>query len=62
MTLLSLIVTLVLVGLILWVINTYIPMAPPIKTLLNVAVVVILVLWLLQGTGLLGPLGTIRLR
>lgn len=56
MSLLSLIVTLVFIGVILWVINTYIPMDAKVKTILNVAVVLILCLWLLQAFGLFAPL------
>jgi hypothetical protein len=62
MSLLELIVALVLVGLALWAINTFIPMEPSIKKLLNVTVIVILVIWILQGTGILGSLGAIRIR
>jgi hypothetical protein len=49
----------VLVGVLLWAINTYIPMDPKIKKILNVAVVVIVVLWLMYVIGLL-PLGDIK--
>ena len=56
MTLLGLIVALVVVGIVLYLINTFVPMDPKIKTILNVAVVVIIILWLLQGTGLLAIL------
>jgi uncharacterized membrane-anchored protein len=47
MSLLTLIVVLVVVGVVMWAINTYIPMEAGIKKLLNVAVIVALVLWLL---------------
>lgn len=47
MTLLGLIVTLVVIGVILWLINSFIPMDPKIKQILNVAVVIVVVLWLL---------------
>jgi hypothetical protein len=47
MTLISLIVTLVIVGVLLWLINTYVPMDDKIKSILNVAVVIVVVLWLL---------------
>ena len=60
MSLISLIVTLVIVGLALWIINTYIPMDAKVKSILNIAVVIFLVLWLLQAFGLLGDLGAIR--
>lgn len=60
MSLVSLIVVLVVVGVILWLINTYLPMEPRIKTVLNAVVVVFLVLWLLQAFGLLGSLHAVR--
>lgn len=47
MSLVTLIVVLVVVGLVLWLVNTYVPMAPGVKQLLNVAVVIFLVLWIL---------------
>jgi hypothetical protein len=62
MSLIGLIVTLVIVGLILWLINSYIPMDQKIKTILNVAVVIVVILWLIQAFGLLGPLGDIKIR
>jgi len=58
MTLLGLIVLFIVVGIIMYLVNTYIPMAQPIKTLLNVAVVIVLVLYLISAIGLLGPLNT----
>jgi hypothetical protein len=62
MTLIGLIVTLVIIGLILWLINNYLPMDQKIKTILNVAVVIVVILWLIQAFGLLGPLGDIKIR
>jgi hypothetical protein len=47
MTLLGLIVTLVVIGVLLWLINSFIPMDPRIKQILNVAVIIVVVLWLL---------------
>ena len=44
---------LVIVGVALWLINTYVPMAAPIKTILNIVVILFVVIWLLQATGLL---------
>jgi hypothetical protein len=52
MSLLSIIIVLVVVGVLLRLINIYIPMAAPIKKILNVAVAVIVVLWLLSAVGL----------
>ena len=49
MTLIGLIVALVVIGLVLWLINTFIPMDPKVKTILNVVVIIFLVLWLIQS-------------
>ncbi|MFO7536009.1 MAG: Thivi_2564 family membrane protein [Kiritimatiellia bacterium] len=60
MPLITIIVVLVVVGAALWAINTYIPMAKPVKTILNVVVVAVLVLWLLQSFGLIGNVQGVR--
>ena len=56
MSLISLIVVLVVVGVILYLINTYIPMAPPFKTIINVLVILFLCLWLLSVFGVVGDI------
>jgi hypothetical protein len=56
MTLINIIVILILVGLALWLVNTYIPMAAGIKSLLNIVVFVVVLIWLLQVFGLIGPI------
>lgn len=56
MTLINLVITLVVVGVLLWAINTYIPMDRKIKSILNVVVVILVILWLLRGFGLLGTI------
>jgi hypothetical protein len=61
MSLINLLIVLVLVGVLLWAINTYIPMDRKIKNILNIVVVVIVVLWLLQVFGVLGSLDSIRI-
>lgn len=53
---LQLIIGLVVVGLILWAINEFIPMDAKIKKILNIVVVILVILWILQVTGLLGSL------
>jgi hypothetical protein len=53
MPFLNLIVTLVIVGVVLFLINQYVPMAGSIKTILNVVVVVAVCVWILQSSGLL---------
>lgn len=61
MPLLNVILTLVVVGVILWLINTYIPMQATIKKILNVVVVIVVILWLLYGFGVINNSGDIRL-
>ncbi|MGD0290222.1 MAG: Thivi_2564 family membrane protein [Candidatus Binataceae bacterium] len=56
MTLVGIIVVLVVVGLIMWLINTYIPMAGAIKSLLNIVVFIVVLIWILQTFGLIGPI------
>ncbi len=58
MPLVSIVVLLVIVGVGLWLINTYVPMAPPIKTILNVVVVLVVLLWLLGIFGIVGSIST----
>ena len=60
MSLLGLIITLVVVGVLLWLLNNYVPMDGKIKRILNVVVVIVVVIWLLQAFGLLGSLRNIR--
>lgn len=57
----SLILVLVVVGVILWLINKFIPMEANIKNILNVVVIVGVVLWLLSATGVLGSFTNIRI-
>lgn len=49
----QLILTLIVIGVLLWAANTYIPMDGKIKNILNVVVVICVVLWLLNVFGLL---------
>ncbi len=60
MSLISLVVTLVVIGVLLWLVNTYIPMDGKIKNILNVVVVVCVVVWLLYAFGILNHSGDIR--
>ena len=61
MPLITVVLTLIVVGVLLWLVNTYIPMAGSIKTILNAVVVIAVILWLLYGFGVLGHSGEIRL-
>ena len=60
MPLLNIVIVLIIAGVLLWLVNNYIPMAGPIKTILNVVVVLALVVWLLQSLGLIGNIGGFR--
>ena len=53
MPLLQVVVTLIVVGVLLWLVNRFIPMASSIKSILNAVVVIAVVLWLLNVFGLL---------
>jgi hypothetical protein len=56
MPLLHLVLVLIVVGILLWLVNTYIPMDPKIKSILNAVVVICVIVWLLQVFGVLGEL------
>ena len=55
----GIILVLVVVGVLLWLINAYVPMDAKIKKILNIVVVVCVVLWLLNVIGLFGYLKTV---
>jgi hypothetical protein len=60
MSLISLVITLVVIGVLLWLVNTYIPMDGKIKNILNAVVVICVVVWLLFAFGILNHGGDIR--
>jgi ABC-type siderophore export system fused ATPase/permease subunit len=60
MSIVTLFVVLVVVGVVLWLVNTYVPMQPQIKTIINVLAVLFVVLWLLSVFGVLPALHRIR--
>ena len=60
MSLISLAITLIVIGVLLWLVNTYIPMDGKIKKILNVVVVICVVVWLLVAFGVLDHSGDIR--
>ncbi|MFO7573750.1 MAG: Thivi_2564 family membrane protein [Bacteroidales bacterium] len=57
MSLLTIILVIVIAGVILYLINNYIPMDRKIKRILNIVVVIILIIWLLKVFGVFGYLG-----
>ena len=61
MSLMSMLIALIVVGVLLWVVNTYIPMDGKIKSILNAVVVVVVVFWLLRAFGVLGSLDFIHI-
>jgi len=60
MPLVTVVMYLVIAGAVLWLINNYIPMDGKIRQILNAVVVVVVVVWLLQVFGVMGPLSRIR--
>jgi hypothetical protein len=60
MSLVHVVIVLVVVGVILWLVNTYLPMDAKTKKILNIVVVIAVVLWLLSAFGILGSLSGIR--
>ena len=61
MPLVNVVFTLIVVGVLLWLINRFIPMDGKIKQILNIVVVIAVVLWLLSAFGLIGNLNNIRI-
>jgi hypothetical protein len=61
MPLLHVVGVLVVIGIRLWLLNTYIPMDAKIKSILNIVVVVAVILWLLRAFGILGSLSEYRI-
>lgn len=59
MPILTILIVIVVAGVILWLVNSYIPMQRTIKNILNVVVVIILVVWLLNIFGVLDSLKNI---
>jgi uncharacterized membrane protein len=62
MSLIGVVITLVVVGVLLWLVNNYVPMDGKIKRIINIVVVIVVVIWLLQAFGLLGSLQNMRVR
>ena len=61
MPLLNIVIALIVVGVGLWLINRFIPMASSIKTILNVVVVVSVCVWVLQVEGFWGQISSYRI-
>ncbi|MDP3906535.1 Thivi_2564 family membrane protein [Novosphingobium sp.] len=61
MPLINVVVALIVVGVLLWLINNYLPMDGKIKNILNGVVIIVVVLWLLQVFGVIGALSSFTL-
>jgi hypothetical protein len=59
MPLIGLVAVLIVVGVLLWLVNTYLPMDGKIKSILNAVVVIAVIIWLLQVFGVMGSLGSL---
>jgi uncharacterized membrane-anchored protein len=60
MPLIDVVVVLIVVGVLLWVANTYLPMDPKLQQIMNVVVVIAVIFWLIGLFGLLAPIRNIR--
>jgi len=60
MPIVNVVVILIVAGVALWAINAYLPMAKPVKRILNIVVVVVICVWLLQIFGVIDSLKDIR--
>ena len=60
MPLMTIVIVLIVVGVLLWLVNNYIPMDGKIKSILNAVVVICVVIWLLQVFGIIGSLNSVR--
>jgi len=61
MSLINLVIILVVIGVILWLINTYIPMQATIKKILNVVVIIAVIIWLLSVFGIIGDISAVQI-
>jgi len=60
MPLLHVLLILIVIGVLLWLVNNYVPMARPIKTIFNAVVVIAVIVWLLRIFGLWGSLPGVK--
>ena len=60
MPLIQVLIALIVIGVLLWLVNTYIPMQTAIKSILNAVVVIVVVLWLLNVFGVLHSVTNLR--
>jgi len=58
MPILTILIVLIVIGLLLWLVNTYIPMDAKIKQILNIVAIIAVIIWLLKAFGILAYLGS----
>jgi hypothetical protein len=61
MPILTVLIILIVVGVLLWLVNTYVPMDRKIKNIFNIVVVIVVVIWLLKVFGLLTTLKNVNI-
>ena len=61
MPILTVVIVLIVAGVLLWLVNTFIPMQRTIKSILNAVIVIVIVVWLLKVFGVLGSLQHLQL-
>ena len=61
MPILTVLIILIVVGVLLWLVNTYVPMDRKIKNIFNIVVVIVVVIWLLKAFGLLTTLKNVNI-
>ncbi len=61
MSLINIILVLIVVGVLLWLVNEFIPMQKTIKKILNAVVIIVVVIWLLKVFGLWGAISSIQI-
>jgi len=62
MPLINVIIVLVIVGVLLYVVETLLPIDATIKRIIHIIVILAVCIWLLQAFGIIGPLGSFRFR
>jgi hypothetical protein len=61
MTLVQIAIVLIVIGVVMWLINNFIPMMGAIKSLLNLVVIAVVLIWLLQIFGIIGPIQGVQI-
>lgn len=60
MPILTIFIVIIIVGLLLYLVNTYLPLDAKVKSILNIVVIVVLVIWLLKAFGVFAMLSGVR--